>query len=128
MDKTSLLRIIRRVFILAVVGLALAAGAIWLQMQAQRTTSVRTMKESGTAGVNAGGMQLGGDFAMVDHTGTPVTQADYAGRYKLIYFGYSYCPDVCPSELQRMIAALDMLGDTAEAVVPIFVSIDPERP
>lgn len=122
-----MLRIIRRVVTIAVLGIAVAGSIVWLQMQGQRTAAVRNMQDSASGGINAGQMQVGGAFEMVDHTGKAVTQADYTGRYKLIYFGYSYCPDVCPTELQRMIAALDQVGDAAAQIVPIFVSVDPER-
>lgn len=127
MDKSFFFRIVRRVFILGLLGMGIAAGVVWLDMQADRTATTRNMQDSGTTGVNAGGMQIGGDFTMVDHTGKTVTQDDFAGQYKLIYFGYSYCPDVCPSELQRMVAALDMAGGAADDVLPVFVSIDPAR-
>lgn len=70
---------------------------------------------------------VGGPFALVDQTGREVTDQDFRGRYMLIYFGYSYCPDVCPTELQVMSRALDELGAAAEQVQPVFVTVDPER-
>jgi protein SCO1/2 len=63
----------------------------------------------------------------VDHTGKTVTQADYAGKLLLIYFGYTYCPDVCPTELQIVSQVMDELGGDAEDVQPIFITVDPER-
>jgi protein SCO1/2 len=77
------------------------------------------------AGVTA--PAFGGSFAMTDHLGNRMTEADYRGRYLLIFFGYTFCPDVCPTGLQAMSIALDMLGARAEGVTPIFVSLDPER-
>jgi protein SCO1/2 len=72
-----------------------------------------------------------GEFALIDGENRPVTEADFAGRYMLIYFGYTYCPDVCPTELAKMTAALDIFADRAparaEKIVPIFISVDPER-
>jgi protein SCO1/2 len=70
---------------------------------------------------------IGGPFTLVDQTGKTVTDADYAGRYKLIFFGYTHCPDICPAELQVMASALDQLGDKADKIVPIFITLDPER-
>jgi protein SCO1/2 len=70
---------------------------------------------------------IGGPFALVDHTGTPVTDADFRGSHMLIFFGYTYCPDVCPTNLSEMARALDLLGDAASKVRPIFVTVDPER-
>ena len=70
---------------------------------------------------------IGGPFKLVDHTGKTVTEKDFAGRKMLVFFGFTHCPDICPSGLQVMSAALDQLGDKAGAVVPIFVTVDPER-
>jgi protein SCO1/2 len=66
-------------------------------------------------------------FALTDHTGKQVTDQDYRGKLMLIAFGYTYCPDVCPTGLQAMAVAVDLLGDQADRVQPIFVTIDPER-
>jgi protein SCO1/2 len=73
------------------------------------------------------GVALGGPFSLVDHTGRAVTERDFAGRPLLVYFGFTYCPDVCPTELGSIAAALDAMGPAGEQVTPIFVSIDPER-
>jgi cytochrome oxidase Cu insertion factor (SCO1/SenC/PrrC family) len=73
------------------------------------------------------GMVLGGPFSLVDHTGRAVTEADFAGRFMLVYFGFTYCPDVCPTELGIIAAALDLLEGQGERVVPVLITIDPER-
>jgi len=70
---------------------------------------------------------IGGPFTLVDHTGKTVTDGDFRGRYLLVFFGYTYCPDVCPTSLQTLTAALDLLGAQAEKVQPLFISVDPER-
>jgi len=75
----------------------------------------------------AQGVALGGPFTLVDHTGRTVTERDFAGRVLLVYFGYTYCPDVCPTELGTIAAAMDALGPAGERVTPVFISIDPER-
>lgn len=77
--------------------------------------------------VVSGKALIGGPFTLTDHTGKRVTEKDFAGGHTLVYFGYTYCPDICPAELQVMSAALDALGDKAEKVTPVFVTIDPER-
>ena len=56
-----------------------------------------------------------------------MTERDYAGRWMLVYFGYTFCPDVCPTELGTMVAALDALGPAGAAVVPVFITVDPQR-
>ena len=75
----------------------------------------------------APGVSVGGPFSLVDAQGAAVTDATYRGRWMLVYFGYTTCPDVCPTELQAMSATLDQLGPLAAQVAPIFITIDPER-
>jgi len=70
---------------------------------------------------------LGGPFRLIDQNGKEVTDADFRGTYMLIYFGYTYCPDICPLSLTRNVEALDILGDDADQIVPILISIDPKR-
>ncbi|NJO38948.1 MAG: SCO family protein [Rhizobiales bacterium] len=71
---------------------------------------------------------IGGPFTLTDNHGQKVTEATYAGRYLMVYFGYTYCPDICPLGLQNMMAAYDALpADMREQVVPIFITVDPER-
>lgn len=71
---------------------------------------------------------IGGPFELIDHQGESVTEATFAGRYMLVYFGYSYCPDICPTSLQTMTTAYDLLSAAEQAEVePIFVTVDPER-
>ncbi len=70
---------------------------------------------------------LGGPFTLTDSNGKPVTNADFRGRFMLIYFGYAFCPDICPTELQAMGRALDALGPKAARVTPVFISVDPAR-
>ena len=70
---------------------------------------------------------VGGPFALIDHTGKPRTEADFRGKFLLIYFGFTYCPDVCPTDLQAIGLALDQLGEAGEEVQPLFITVDPER-
>jgi protein SCO1/2 len=69
----------------------------------------------------------GGPFALTDHRGRPVTERDYHGKFVLISFGYTFCPDVCPTTLFGVSQVLDLLGQDAGQVQAIFVTIDPER-
>ena len=66
-------------------------------------------------------------FSLTDHRGRRVSDADYRGKYLLVYFGYTFCPDVCPTDLQAMSEAVDKLDAAGLEVQPIFVSVDPER-
>jgi protein SCO1/2 len=68
-----------------------------------------------------------GGFELTDHNGTPRTSQEFRGRFMLIFFGYTYCPTICPTNLQQMAQALELLGDKAKKIVPIFITIDPKR-
>jgi cytochrome oxidase Cu insertion factor (SCO1/SenC/PrrC family) len=70
---------------------------------------------------------VGGPFTLTDHTGKRVTDQDFRGKFVLMFFGFTNCPDVCPTALQVMAAALDKLGPNAERITPVLVSIDPEH-
>ena len=78
-------------------------------------------------GRGGGSVQVGGPFSLTDQSGRRVTEKDFAGRLLLVNFGYTYCPDVCPTELAAMTAAIDQLGDAAKRVQPLFITIDPTR-
>lgn len=77
------------------------------------------------------GAKIGGAFALTDQDGKRVTDRDFAGRYRIMYFGYTYCPDVCPVDLQKIGAGMKALeaSDPAVAskIVPVFVTVDPAR-
>jgi protein SCO1 len=100
----------------AVLALAVAGGAAWF---------VLAPAISSMAGGEA---TVGGPFTLTDQHGAEVTEQDFAGRYMLVYFGYTYCPDICPLSLANMTRAVDLLSpDQADQVVPIFITVDPER-
>lgn len=77
------------------------------------------------------GAAIGGDFALRNSKGEPVRWGDFAGKYRVVYFGYTFCPDVCPTDMQRVAQGLKALKasdpDKAGKIVPIFITIDPER-
>ncbi len=79
------------------------------------------------AGEDSGTADIGGPFELVNQDGKTVTDADFKGKLQLIYFGYTYCPDACPTALGVMAAALGKLDVAGERVTPILVSIDPAR-
>jgi protein SCO1 len=78
-------------------------------------------------GLVSGRAPVGGPFELTDQTGHQRTDVDFRGKLVVLYFGYTYCPDVCPAELQSISLALDSLGAAAEAVQPLFITVDPER-
>ncbi len=81
----------------------------------------------GNAPQTTGTALIGGPFSLVDQTGKRVTEKDFAGHPMLVYFGFTNCPDVCPSGLQVISAALDKLGPKAAGITPLFITLDPER-
>ncbi|WP_448662760.1 SCO family protein [Sphingomonas sp. CJ20] len=77
------------------------------------------------------GARIGGPFALTNQDGKTVRDTDFTGRYRIMYFGYTYCPDVCPTDMQKIGAAMRELDKTdprlSQKIVPVFVSVDPER-
>lgn len=80
-----------------------------------------------TAALNIDGADIGGPFVLVDHTGVERSSDDVISGPTLIYFGYTYCPDVCPVDTQVMVDIVDVLAEQGADVTPIFITIDPAR-
>jgi protein SCO1/2 len=70
---------------------------------------------------------IGGPFALIDQTGAPRSEQDFKGKLLLVYFGFTYCPDICPTDLQAISLAIDQLGEAGDKVQPLFITVDPER-
>ncbi len=70
---------------------------------------------------------IGGPFSLIDQNDKPFTDADLKGKWQLVFFGYTHCPDVCPTTLNDLSLALDQLGDKKSQVGIVFISVDPER-
>jgi protein SCO1/2 len=70
---------------------------------------------------------VGGPFTLTDQTGRPRSDTEFRGKLMIVYFGYTYCPDVCPTDLMAITQALDALGPAAQGVQPVFITVDPER-
>ncbi|KAJ8906505.1 hypothetical protein NDN08_002998 [Rhodosorus marinus] len=87
----------------------------------ERKEAVSGKRSYGTA-------SIGGPFTLVDTSGKSVTDKDYLGKFMLIYFGFTFCPDICPDELEKISEALDLLSEPdQERIVPIMISVDPYR-
>jgi len=99
-----------------IIGALTGAGVLLLTTPREG----QPVQSSGTA-------LIGGPFSLIGKDGKTVTDRDFRGRYMLVYFGYTHCPDICPAELQVMAQALDRLGDKAAKVVLVFITLDPER-
>jgi protein SCO1/2 len=79
------------------------------------------------SGSQPAALTVGGPFSLIDGDGKPVTDQTWRGKYLLVYFGYTYCPDVCPTTLTNVAAALDKLGPKADQIQPLFITVDPKR-
>lgn len=87
----------------------------------------RAFFPSGLEGEQVAPVAIGGEFTLVDQNGVTRHAEDFRGKLMLVYFGYTFCPDACPTALQDMSRAIDLLGTKGEAVQPIFITIDPAR-
>ena len=112
MPKSAIARLLVIVCLIAVVGLTgLVGWRLYLKGTGQETSAVA----------------IGGPFTLVDQDGKTVSDADFKGQLTLVYFGYTFCPDACPTALGTITAALNKLGTGADQVTPIFITIDPQR-
>ncbi|MBI1273417.1 MAG: SCO family protein [Alphaproteobacteria bacterium] len=117
-------RRIIRIAIGCVIGLAVAGYVVWHDGGRDRAR----MEDMRDFALNAPGIEIGGPFTLIDQNGKTVTEQILQGKYSLISFGFTYCPDVCPSRIQDMVLAIDTLGPEGKAKVqPVFITIDPAR-
>ena len=107
--------------IIAILFLVFAAGGFWYAFQAGH------FGEDVENPRNVSRVKIGGPFELTNQFGETIRASDFHGSYILVFFGYTYCPDVCPTTLTTISTALDMLGDAASDVTPIFVTVDPDR-
>jgi len=108
----------RRGLIGFLAGLALLAAALTYFYGPWRT---------GFGSEQVASLDIGGAFVLTDQNGELRRSEEFRGKLMLVYFGYTFCPDACPTALQDMSQALDLLGEKASEVQPIFITIDPER-
>ncbi|HVP89512.1 MAG TPA: SCO family protein [Casimicrobiaceae bacterium] len=99
-------------------ALAIALGALLLGACNQQTRF---------EGSDVTGAAIGGDFHLTDHTGKPRTLSDFRGKVVVIFFGYTQCPEECPTTLSRLAAAIYKLGPDASRVQVLLITVDPER-
>ena len=104
-------------------ALLIGGGALWLNSQRPETTT----QGGENPVVTYGRADIGGPFELVDQTGRTVDQSILEGRWTAVFFGFTHCPDFCPSTLQALEAAKERMGDRADDLQIVFVSVDPER-
>lgn len=106
-------------------ALAVIAAAAWIAWS--QIAGDRPVAGGPGSGVVQTSVKIGGPFELTNHRGETVTDADFRGRFMLVFFGYGHCPDICPLELSNMVTALDLMREKAAAVQPIFITVDPMR-
>jgi protein SCO1 len=100
-----------------VLAAGVLAGGLWFVNSTVENRNAETVST----------LNIGGPFALTDQNGTARTDRDFRGKYLLVFFGYTYCPDVCPTTLAVMKAALEMMGSRGVQIVPLFITVDPKR-
>lgn len=120
-----------RTAVLALLGIAIGVGVGIYQMNFQNARVVNQEGQRPAGAMDIAGTQVGGPFTLTNQDGERTTEATFAGDYKLIYFGFTYCPAICPTELQKMARTLRILEqgnpELAQKIQPIFISVDPGR-
>lgn len=110
-------------------GLAVGCGSVffgysyYLKEEKKKLLEAERNKTIGKA-------SIGGRFDLIDQNGKRVTSEDFLGKWVLLYFGFTHCPDICPEEMEKMVKVIDILekqGVTQDTLVPVFISVDPER-
>ncbi len=102
------------------IGAIFVSGYLWQLGDAREAQLSQTTGQTGVADV-------GGPFSLIDQDGVRRTDKDFLGRHMLVFFGFTYCPDVCPTTLAILSAALDEIGPEAENIVPVLITVDPAR-
>jgi len=111
--------------VVAAVSVAALLGGVWVMTQrAQDADQFAQCRSSQIAGGTA---QIGGPFELINAKGESVTDKDVITEPSLIYFGYTFCPDVCPLDMSRNADVIDVLGERGQSVTPVFISVDPAR-
>ncbi|MCB1559150.1 MAG: SCO family protein [Alphaproteobacteria bacterium] len=121
---------LKRFFILALIGTLIGAviGLVSGLYTFQEDISDMSGDSSRTRSIPLAASGLDAQFSLIDQDGQPRTQADYSGKYLLVYFGFTYCPAICPTELSKMAEAyLALPEEMQKKIQPIFITVDPER-
>ena len=126
MSRNALIKTLRlaRWVAVSLIG-AFLVGVVILELGSRSELAI---KDGAQPGISIPpNVLIGGPFHLTDDRGHPVIDADYRGRWMLVYFGYTNCPDVCPLALQKITIALKNLGPLAKQIAPLFITVDPAR-
>jgi len=111
-----------KTFVVAVLALAASLVAGEVPAEPQPSTAAQMMDD-----LMFGRVPIGGPFSLVDQNGRRRSDGEFRGKLMIVYFGYTFCPDVCPTDLMAITQALDGLGPLADGIQPVFITLDPER-
>nr|XP_009858935.1 protein SCO2 homolog, mitochondrial [Ciona intestinalis] len=111
--------------LLIVASILLAWGGIYYLATTQKKKNRLMERETQLSKVDIGAE----DYNLIDHNGKPVTKKDFLGKWLLLYFGFTHCPDICPEELEKMADIIDLVDkdESIPDLLPIFLTVDPER-
>jgi len=112
-----------RKFLLILTLLLIVVTSVQLWMTKDKTDQKQTVENVETTQQ----AQVGGDFALTDQNGKPARDTDFRGRAMLVFFGFTHCPDICPVSVASLSKMMELLGDKADQVAPIFITVDPKR-
>ena len=113
----------KKAFVGVFLCLLIASGLGFSAATAARAETVRISPVF----TKTGPSRVGGPITLTSHLGKRLSTQELRGKYLLVYFGYTYCPDICPNELMKISAALDKLGDNSANIQPLFITVDPKR-
>lgn len=121
---------LKRTALLCGIALAIGAGLGLAQINAAKHNENAVVTDKGStpdAASPVAGVAVGGPFTLTDQNGKIVTEKTYSGQYKIVYFGFTNCPMICPTGLQKIAKVLNMLGPAGDNIQPILITVDPER-
>lgn len=103
------------------------AATVWLTQDSPDDFAGLIPAAGGNTETGTGEALIGGGFTLTDQNGAPVTDTQFRGKLMLVYFGFTHCPDICPVSATSLSKTMELLGDKADGVVPVFISVDPKR-
>ncbi|XP_072985190.1 protein SCO1 homolog 1, mitochondrial [Typha latifolia] len=116
---------------LSLLLLVMTGGGLIVYYDREKKKHIEELKTRSSTvkqGPSVGAAAIGGPFKLLNHVGKTVTDKDFFGKWTLLYFGFTHCPDICPDELQKMALAVDKIKEKSRIeIVPVFITVDPER-
>lgn len=120
---------LKSLVVVLLLGVLIALGLFYMKLNSLSQSSQVTQTEVAQVRIvqKDEGLPIGAPFKLNDHMGNVRTDKDFQGKFMIVYFGYSYCPDVCPTGLLNLVNAMDLLGVKAKQTQVLFITVDPQR-